>query len=77
MSLGAPRDDSLMIIALQTVKQIARNKHSKYTGANELVTNRQNSDMKHPQKYIKWSHEATIWTYISEFSPYLYCEADI
>ena len=49
MGLSAPRAEYLVIIAFHTVKTIAGDQPSRYTGVNELVTNRQNADLKHPQ----------------------------
>ena len=50
MGLSAPRADSLVIIYLKTVKQIARDQPSRCNGVNELVTNRQHSDIKTTHK---------------------------
>ena len=49
MVISAYRDESLVIVTLQTVKTIERDQPSRYNGVNELVTNRQNYDIKHPQ----------------------------
>ena len=49
MGLSSPRSYSLVIFALQIVKKIVKYQPSKYAGVNEIVKNRQNSDIKHPQ----------------------------
>ena len=60
MGLSVPRDEFLVIIALQTLKKIARDQPSRYTGVKELVKNRQHSNIKHQQNTYNWIHEATI-----------------
>ena len=49
MGLSTPRAEYLVIIALQTVNKIERYYPSRYTRVNELVTNRKNYGIKHPQ----------------------------
>ena len=49
MGLSAPRADSTEIISFQTVKKFANDYPYIFTAVNELVENRQNADMKHPQ----------------------------
>ena len=46
MEISAPRYNSLVIIALQTVKKIVRDQPSRCAGVDEIVTNRQNYDIK-------------------------------
>ena len=77
MGLSVPRDDSIVIIDLQTVKKITWDQPSIYTGFNEIVTNRKKSDIKHPQNIYQlesWSKNMNIHFYISLD---LYCENDI
>ena len=49
MVLSDPRDDSFDIIALYTAEKNMSDQTSIYNGVNEVVTNRQNSDIKYPQ----------------------------